>query len=1755
MGSCRSCVKTTDVLDQTVAMTSELNFTGSSFDETTHNELLLVIQHYLSHSPCQQAAEILRKEIQRYQLLPKRYDYTGIPHCQSVEDYERMIPASQPSIVSLIERLNALVCNIIPPVISGLPLRIFSSKKQALIRTPESGKRSFLLRNVVARAICSSLGSVHSLRILGARQLGCSIPSRHLLHRDSMQSLELHYRIFGHLSSIFCVAFDRTGQYLITGADDNLVKVWSVANGFLRFTLRGHSAEISDMTVSDDNCLLATGSVDKTVRVWSLRTAAHLYHFRSHTAMVTLISFLPFVCGNTRYLMSAGGDCIVNFYKYTTVDGTFDDPQPVRFYERTSSGSRVVSSCHSPGGNLVVVGDTHHFIRIYRLTEATIEKLHDIDAHADRVDSLVWAHSGLRFASGSRDGIAKAWRFQCSEWLPIVFDTKLRDEKTTSNSRNAYKVTMLCWSLEDDFLVTSGSDHAVRIWDSTTGVEIRKLVGHKDDAFVLTAHPVYREYVISAGHDGLLMVWNIYEGAVVKRHQNQTPHSGNGALFDFAISPDGTLVATVDSHGRLSVYGVGTNQRAKTMPKQQFFNTDYMPLLPDEHGVLLDEWQEIEPHLMPPPKLVNASGALYSEEIQRLVAGRDYFSMDFGNERNLFEPPWIRRDMVQRLRPSTINIINSRLVDLRENEAKIIRLEESRQKISDMRAGDDRHLGGSSTMASRRRRAAHPTEALPHLPQSPLLMDQLEDDFEVEELPSESGDSSYVTLSHSEEEEIEEEEDEETELSEDTSDSDYRVEEPGSRRRQNAEGSSVRSTLEDSASTLRSNTREASRKRKRVIISDDEEDESAPAGKSDLPGPSGLTNGQLPRTRSQATPVSKNVSRRIVNSDSGPTSPELAETSSRIPEATPAEAAADQSSHRKSRAPVAEFPSWMRLVRPMRFPYVAQLGDEVVYFRQGHELYLDAVESQRLYPVSQRMRPIAELNAEEFCIVSEVKYSRKPFRLTAVKLARIDENGELTGLVFSVKYHDMENVPDFIILRHLYNESVARRYEPGDRIETILDNHWWTGTVDKKEAHDEENYPRSNWCCLTVKWDTGEDEKMSPWDVQPQQIHRRSGLASEEDVLLFAQYPRSEGDWGMVGADEFEGSERRLIDAIHLLGTEEDVRPFCHPVNLAEYPDYASKVDYPVDLETIAQRAENKFYRRLLSMEQDIRYIAINANIFNVSGSPIVRNSRVLVETLIRYIRDNTYADVKALFTTLKEGPDHELIEHNRRQCVRVPIRQPQVGTSASHRYSNHDEVLSNGTTEHEPEWILECERVIYELLQDHSARHFVYGGSDVIAAAIEDGCVDLNSVVSAIERRTYKSPFEINETVEKLMQTCRNALDNKRSPIYRDSLTFSALFGSKMAPILAKWQRMQQQQGISNENMISEEKSSSGGHCLRRRSGKFAHTYNTRSRNDEEDKETSTPSTSRYTSRSGRVIIPNYRNLNGMRETSTSSSSSSFSRKLRISSENSRGTDRVKNKGKLVRSHSRHAYATRNASESGECRSNSVSLARGGLSSGPNDDDDLPGPSGIGHVNAGNMNGGMTRSRRQRHLKLIESIKVKNEESSKSDDNDEDVATRMKMGGVKVSSVDGAKRASFCTGNSSSGTRRSTRVSKRRVYDSGDNDDSPAGAERGRMRNTRKRKLRNGLRTTSPGSSDSVRERPFYKRKTVTRSEVQCSSKKIKKSPESGDISEYETRSKSRPRRSRNTEVNYMENDLSEEEYTTCISGSGRVRRQRAFR
>ena len=101
----------------------------------------------------------------------------------------------------------------------------------------------------------------------------------------SAKTLRLRKSLCGHLGHpVHCVAASRDGAYIVTGADDFLVKVWSAATSALHCTLRGHSNVINDITIDPTGRIVATVSVDKDVRLWRLDTGAPVAVFRHRAA-------------------------------------------------------------------------------------------------------------------------------------------------------------------------------------------------------------------------------------------------------------------------------------------------------------------------------------------------------------------------------------------------------------------------------------------------------------------------------------------------------------------------------------------------------------------------------------------------------------------------------------------------------------------------------------------------------------------------------------------------------------------------------------------------------------------------------------------------------------------------------------------------------------------------------------------------------------------------------------------------------------------------------------------------------------------------------------------------------------------------------------------------------------------------------------------------------------------------------------------------------------------------------------------------------------------------------------------------------------------------------------------------------------------------------------------------------------------------------------------------------------------------------
>jgi WD40 repeat protein len=73
----------------------------------------------------------------------------------------------------------------------------------------------------------------------------------------------------GYTRVVSSVAFSPDGQNIVSGSNDNLVKVWSGSGGKEVASLAGHAGTVYSVAFSPDGQHIVSGSEDKLVKVWS----------------------------------------------------------------------------------------------------------------------------------------------------------------------------------------------------------------------------------------------------------------------------------------------------------------------------------------------------------------------------------------------------------------------------------------------------------------------------------------------------------------------------------------------------------------------------------------------------------------------------------------------------------------------------------------------------------------------------------------------------------------------------------------------------------------------------------------------------------------------------------------------------------------------------------------------------------------------------------------------------------------------------------------------------------------------------------------------------------------------------------------------------------------------------------------------------------------------------------------------------------------------------------------------------------------------------------------------------------------------------------------------------------------------------------------------------------------------------------------------------------------------------------------------
>ncbi|KAJ8275266.1 hypothetical protein COCON_G00098910 [Conger conger] len=1415
------------------------------------SELYFLIARFLEAGPCQNAAETLIKEAQEKELLPKRTDWTGKEHPGTYENLVKLYRHIGPDhLLRICQCIGPLLEKEMPASVPGV-LTLLGAGRQSLLRTHKSCKHVVWKGSALAALHCGRppeppiiygsppniVDTAHCRRLNGTYRLGQLVPTAVYQH------MKMHKRILGHLSSVYCVTFDRTGRRIFTGSDDCLVKIWATDEGRLLATLRGHAAEISDMAVNYENTMLAAGSCDKMIRVWCLQTCAPLAVLEGHGASITSLQFSPLCCGTRRYLSSTGADGSICFWQWDARTLKFSQ-RPSKFTERPRPGVQMICSSFSAGGMFLATGSTDHIIRVYYFGSGHPEKISELESHTDKVDSIQFSNCGERFVSGSRDGTARIWHLQQQEWRSILLDmaTKLpgrNNPPPLEDKVTKLKVTMVAWDRHDNTVITAANNMTLKVWNSTTGNLVHVLMGHEDEVFVLEPHPFDPRVLFSAGHDGNAIVWDLARGVKIRSYFNMIEGQGHGAVFDCKCSPDGQHFACTDSHGHLLIFGFGSSSKYDKIADQMFFHTDYRPLIRDANNYVLDEQTQQAPHLMPPPFLVDVDGNPHPSRFQRLVPGRENC-----REEQLIPQMGVTSSGLNQVLSQSVGDGSSPL----DNMIQRLQQEQDQRLSSDPVIGPGSRAGRGSVssptevhsppnvglrrsgqiegvrqMHSNAPRSEIATERdlvawsrrvlVPELPPGVASKQEkwraARGEEEIATYRSEKRRRAPSHIHREPKHHAPEPSGEEPRRSQGNQHSYHTraaVEET-SRQNEVAEDDNSSSEGEAEVRPQNGETSEEERdgKEKEPWPDDNSSSSDYSSEYSDWTADAGI-NLEPPKKTARHK-KKKAASSSEEDSDKKKDKESKKERKKDKPDKDGALPKKKKPKERRLKGLTLEewLPSaWITDTVPRRCPFIPQMGDEVYYFRQGHEAYVEMAKKNKIFSINPKKQPWhkMELREQELMKIVGIKYEVGLPTLCCLKLAFLDpDTGKLTGGSFSMKYHDMPDVIDFLVLRQQFDDARDRQWRIGDRFRSVIDDAWWFGTIESQEPF-QTQYPDSLFQCYNVCWDNGDTEKMSPWDMEvipsdgradplsvpppalfPDELGQSVPLSREEHRRLLFQ--PLEGEWG----SRTRNAEcERIIGGIDQLLTLDVAAPFAFPVDLQAYPTYCTVVAYLTDLSTIRERLKNRFYRRMSSLMWEVRYIEHNAQTFNEPGAHIVKTAKFVSDLMLQFIKDQSCTDLLPLYNSMKKktfSDTEEEEDEDEDDAPGTSTRKKKEQKPVPRRLRNKPQPCELKA------WRTRCKELLDLIFQCEDSEPFrqpvdLHEYPDY--RDIVDTPMDFGTVQKTLLAGNYKSPIELCKDVRLIFSNSKAYTPSKKSRIYSMSLRLSALFEEHVTAILSDY-------------------------------------------------------------------------------------------------------------------------------------------------------------------------------------------------------------------------------------------------------------------------------------------------------------------------------------------------------------------------------
>jgi len=367
-----------------------------------------------------------------------------------------------------------------------------------------------------------------------------------------------------HATSIRCVSLSSDGEFLLSGGQDNSVRLWNLATQRLVQTFRGHDSWVRGVAFGRDGRSLITASQDATVRTWSIAGYEELRSIQGrelagHADAVLAATFSP----NQSQVVTASRDRTARTWNASTgqfeqifTEGHaflassaifFDDGRKLvtaavdntaRIWDvatgtelrHLNKTGRAAALAVSTDGQWIVTGGDARQAQLWDARQG--KHVRDFAGHLAEVTAVALSTDGLLLLTGDAKGHGYLWQLETGKLLHTL-------------RAHTGRISDAAWLADGSRVLLASSDKTISQWDVSAGQELTaEILKHPDSVLTIALSPDGSR-VISSSADRVVRVWNRST-----RELEQTIGPLTELIHSLSLSADGQRLLTAHSEER-----------------------------------------------------------------------------------------------------------------------------------------------------------------------------------------------------------------------------------------------------------------------------------------------------------------------------------------------------------------------------------------------------------------------------------------------------------------------------------------------------------------------------------------------------------------------------------------------------------------------------------------------------------------------------------------------------------------------------------------------------------------------------------------------------------------------------------------------------------------------------------------------------------------------------------------------------------------------------------------------------------------------------------------------------------------------------------------------------------------------------------------------------------------------------------------------------------------------------------------------------